>query len=47
MNEIRSNVTSEIDKRKDLKLGENKVDVCVALSRVFNVSPFVSIDLFL
>ena len=29
MNGMRSNVTNEIDKRKDLKLGENKVDVCV------------------
>ena len=43
---MRSNVTNEIDKRKDLKLGENKVEVCVTLSRVFNVSFFVSIDLF-
>ena len=29
MNGMRLNVTNEIDKRKDLKLGENKVDVCV------------------
>ena len=29
MNEMKSNVTSEIDKRKDVKLGENKVDVWV------------------
>ena len=29
ISEIRSNVTNEIDKRKNLELGENEVDVCV------------------
>ena len=47
MNEMRSNATSEIDKRKDLKLGGNKVECMgVALSRVFNVSLFVSISFY-
>ena len=48
MNEMRSNVTNEIDQRKDLKLGENKVDVCVALSLGFSTCPPLSlVDLFL